>query len=56
MRRRATGVDDTLGDAHVVEVEDFFAKAEIFQKCGAARTDTQAVLVVGMSYPPKIGQ
>ena len=43
----AAGVDDPLGDALVVEVEDLLAEVEVFQERRAARADPERVLVVG---------
>ena len=43
----AARVDDPLGDALVVEVEDLLAEVEVFQQRRAAGADPQRVLVVG---------
>ena len=43
----AAGVDDPLGDALVVEVEDLLAEVEVFQERRAAGTGPERVLVVG---------
>ena len=43
----AAGVDDALGDALVVEVEDLLAEGEVLEQAGAAGADLQGVLVVG---------
>jgi hypothetical protein len=42
----ATGVDDALGDALVVEVGDLLAKDEVFKQAGAALIGLERVLVV----------
>ena len=46
VRAGAAGVDDSLRNALVVEVEDLFAKDEILQQRGPARAALEAVLVV----------
>ena len=46
MRRRSARVDNALGDAFMVEVEDLFAQYEIFQQHRATRACLQAVLIV----------
>ena len=43
----AAGVDDPLGDALVVEVEDLLPEVEVFQQRRAAGTGLERVLVVG---------
>jgi hypothetical protein len=40
-------VDDALGDALVVEVEDLLAQDEVFEQRRAALAGLQRVLVVG---------
>ena len=47
MRAVAAGMDDALGNALVIEVEDLLAKMEIFQQRRAAAPDPERVLVVG---------
>ena len=42
----AARVDDPLGDALMIEMEDLLAHREIFQKGGTARSGAQRVLVV----------
>ena len=44
---KAAGMDDALGDALVVEVEDLLAEVEVFQRRRPAIADPQRVLVVG---------
>ncbi len=39
-------MDDALGDAFVVEVEDLFAQDEIFQQGRSTRAGFQAILVI----------
>ena len=43
----AAGVDDALGNALVVEVEDLFAKGEVLEQRRPALAGAQRVLVVG---------
>ena len=43
----AAGMDDALGDALVVEVEDLLPEVEVLQRRRAAGADAQGVLVVG---------
>ena len=43
----AAGVDDPLGDALVVEVEDLLPEVEVLQRRRAPGADAQGVLVVG---------
>ena len=40
-------MDDTFGDALMVEMEDLFAQHEIFEQRRAACAGLQAVLIVG---------
>jgi len=40
-------MDDALGDAFMVEMEDFLAKVEILEKGRTASALFQAVLIVG---------
>jgi hypothetical protein len=40
-------VNDALGDALMVEMEDLFAKDELFQQRRPARAGLEAVLIVG---------
>ena len=40
-------MDDALGNALVVEVEDLLAEVEVFEQRRPARADAQRVLVVG---------
>ena len=47
VRAVAAGVDDALGDALVVEVEDLLAEVEVLEQRRAALADAQRVLVVG---------
>ena len=47
VRPEPAGVDDPLGDALVVEVEDLLAEVEVLQQRRPARPDPQRVLVVG---------
>ena len=47
VRAEAAGVDDPLGDALVVEVEDLLAEVEVLEQRRAALADPQRVLVVG---------
>ena len=46
MSAEAAGMDDPLGDALVVEVEDLLAEVEVFQQRRAAGADPERVLVV----------
>ena len=50
MRAVAARMDDPLGDAFVVEVEDLFAQSEVFQQGRARRTDPQRILIVSDDY------
>ena len=43
----ASGVDDPLGDAFVVEMEDLLPEVEVLQERGAAGAGLERVLVVG---------
>ena len=52
----AAGVDDALGDALVVEVEDLLAEVEVLQQRRAAGADLQRVLVVGDGHALLGGQ
>jgi hypothetical protein len=47
MRARRSRVNDTLGNALVIEMRDFFAKDEILQKRRAARIGPERVLIIG---------
>ena len=47
----AAGVDDALGDALVVEVEELLAEVEVLQEGRAAGPDPERVLVVGDGDP-----
>ena len=40
-------MDDTLGNALVIEMSDFFAKDKILQKRRAARIGPEGVLIIG---------
>src|SRR6185437_1876025 len=51
MRARSACVHDALGDAFVVEMEDFLPQHEVFQERRSARAGSQAVLIVGYSDP-----
>jgi hypothetical protein len=46
MGPRTARVDDTLGNALVVKVGNFFAKNEIFEQCGPARSRFERILVM----------
>ena len=46
MRRRAARVNDAFGNALVVEMRDFLAQNEIFQKRRAALARFERVLIV----------
>ena len=46
MRRRAAGMDDALGNALVIEVEDFLAHDKVLQQHRPARARFQLVLVI----------
>ena len=46
VRRQPARMDDTLGDALMVEVENLFAQNEVFEQRRAARARLQAVVVV----------
>jgi hypothetical protein len=37
MNPRGSRMNDTLGNTFMVEMSDFFAEDEIFEKCGAVR-------------------
>jgi hypothetical protein len=56
MHAKAAGVDDTLGDAFMIEMENLFAEVKIFQQRRTAFTDAQAVLVVGDRHTLLRGQ
>ena len=47
MRTRGTRVNDTLGDAFMIEMGDFFAQDKIFQQGRSARIRAQRILVIG---------
>src|SRR5665647_3079775 len=47
MRARRSRVNDTLGNALVIEMRDFVAKDEILKKRGAARIGLERVLIIG---------
>ena len=47
MRPEAARMNHSLGNALMVEVKDFLAKVEVFQRSRAASADLQGVLVVG---------
>ncbi len=47
VRGGATRVDDTLGDALMIEVGDFFAEMKILHKRRAAASGLERILVVG---------
>ena len=47
MRPRAARVDDALGNTLVIEVGDFLAEDEVFEKRGAPAARAQRVLIVG---------
>jgi hypothetical protein len=42
----ASGVDDTLGDPFVIEVEDLLTEMEVVDEKRSARTDAQGILVI----------
>ena len=42
-----TGVDNTLGNALVIEMHDLLAQHEVFQQGGATQRGFQGILVVG---------
>ncbi|MNH38097.1 hypothetical protein D3C79_990800 [compost metagenome] len=46
-----SGVDDTLGNALVVEVGDLLAHDEVFKQRRPTRPSLEAVLVVGNLHP-----
>ena len=56
MDAEAAGVDDALGDALVVEVEDLLAEVEVVEQRGATVADAQRVLVVGDGHALGRGQ
>ena len=56
MRAVAAGMDDALGNALVVEVEDLLAEMEVLDQRRAARADLQRVLVVGDRAALRRGQ
>jgi hypothetical protein len=45
--RSCQGQDDTLRDALVIEMGNFLAEDEIFQKCGTARIGLERILIIG---------
>jgi len=47
MHARRSRLNDTLGNALVIERRDFFAKDEILQKGRTARIGSERVLVIG---------
>ena len=47
VRSVAAGVDDSFGDALVVEVEDLLPEVEVLERRRAPKADAQGVLVVG---------
>src|SRR5665647_76953 len=47
MHARRSCMDDTLGNALVIEMSDFFAKDKILQKRRAARIGPERVLIIG---------
>ena len=47
VRAVAAGVDDSFGNALVVEVEDLLPEVEVLERRRAPRADAQGVLVVG---------
>jgi hypothetical protein len=47
MRARRPRMDDTLGNALVIEMRDFFAKDEILQKRRASRIGPKRILIIG---------
>ena len=46
VRRQSARMDDTFGDALMVEVENLFAQDEVFEERRAARARPQAVVIV----------
>lgn len=46
MRAVTAGMNDALGDSLVVEMEEFLAQMEVFEKRWAAMTGAQRVLIV----------
>jgi hypothetical protein len=47
MRARRSRVNDTLGDALVIEMVDFFSEDEIFEKHRTARIGPERILIIG---------
>src|SRR5665811_1832680 len=47
MHARRSRVNDTLGNTLVIEMRDFFAEDEIFQKRRAVRIGPERVLIIG---------
>ena len=47
MRPVTSRVDNTLGNALMIEVENLFPKVEIFKQGRAARANSEGVLVIG---------
>ena len=46
MRTGPAGVHDSLGDALVVEVRNFFAQYEIFEQRGSSRAGLERILII----------
>ncbi len=47
VRGRAASMDDALGNAFMIEVEDLLAQDEVLEQHGAARTRLELILIVG---------
>jgi hypothetical protein len=51
MRTIPTCVNDTFWNTLVIEMKDFFAEVEIFERGRATRTNPQRILIVRNRYP-----
>src|SRR4029453_12397868 len=47
MHPKPAGMHDTLGDALMIEVEEFLAQVKVFKRRGTTCADLQRILVVG---------
>ncbi len=56
VRRRASGMDDPLGDPLMVEMLDLLAQDEVFQQRGSTRARLQGILVIAERNPEVGGQ
>ncbi len=56
VRTRAARMDDPLGDAFVIEVEDLFAQHKVFEQGRPPLASPQRVLVIGDAVTVVVGQ